>query len=292
MKAERNENPIYFRHGKLTLMNIHTQWDVAFSAGSAKRLSAATGVQLSGVDLLSLDDAQYAELARLISSACVVVISENPLSPKQLAEFGSRLGKLLVVPGVARHPDQAEVLVVRNTAHTGARADYFHSDASFLPRPPSYSILAGVEIPEFGGNTMFSNQYAAWAALSPNMKAYLRTATAKHGAARLTDPSQLTDPLPHHPLRRIHPLTGLPALYMTSLDRLLGIDDVPAAESAAILKFLYEQSCRPENVYRHQWAQDDVVVWDNRCTMHSAVGDPVPTDRVLHRVVCAGERPK
>lgn len=271
--------------------DIYSQWDAAFSTGSAQRLSAATGVRLRGVDLLSLSDAQYAELAMLISSACVVVISDNPLSPQQQVEFGRRLGDLLLVPGVKGHPELAELFVVRNDAHTGAGADFFHSDASFLPRPPSYSILAGVDIPAFGGNTMFSNQYAAWALLSPGLQEYLRTAIVKHGAAQLPDPSQLTEPLPYHPLRRTHPLTGRTALYLTSLDRLQRIEGVPAAESAAMLKFLYEHSCRMENVYRHQWAQDDVVIWDNRCTMHSAVGDPVPTDRVLHRVVCAGERP-
>jgi taurine dioxygenase len=138
---------------------------------------------------------------------------------------------------------------------------------------------------------MFSNQYAAWDALSPGLQEYLREATVTHGAARLPNPGELPEPLPRHPLRRTHPLTGRLALYLTSLDRLQVIDGVPAAESAALLAFLYAQSCRPENVYRHQWTQDDVVIWDNRCTMHSAVGDPVPTDRVLHRVVCAGERP-
>ncbi|WP_181008353.1 TauD/TfdA dioxygenase family protein [Sphingomonas montanisoli] len=266
-------------------------WEIPMLPGAAERLSAETGVRLSGMDLLDLDDTQYRQLAMLISSACVVVISDNPLTPPQQVEFARRLGDILIVPGVKRHVEQPELFVVENPAGSSAGADFFHSDASFLPRPPSYSILAGMEVPAFGGNTMFSNQYAAWATLSPALQDYLRDATARHGSARLTDPSQLTEGVPHHPLRRVHPLTKRTALYLTSLDRVQNIDGVPAQESAAILKFLYDHSCRPENVYRHRWMQDDVVIWDNRCTMHSAVGDAVSSDRVLHRVVCAGEVP-
>jgi taurine dioxygenase len=263
-----------------------------FPARIVEQLSDRIGVRLRGLDLLALDDQQVLGFATLVSSFCVVVVSDSGLRPPQQAEFARRIGELLIVPGVKRDETVPELLTLRTPANGSPGADYFHSDASFLPRPPSYSMLVGASIPIYGGNTMFSNQYAAWETLSPRLQDYLRDATVTHTATLLPNPEELSEPLPSHPLVRTHPLTGRVALYLTSLNRMQGIDGIPAEESRAVLEFLYTHSCQPENVYRHRWTQDDLVIWDNRCTMHSAVGDSVPSERILNRILVAGEQPR
>ncbi|RZL90171.1 MAG: TauD/TfdA family dioxygenase, partial [Variovorax sp.] len=156
------------------------------------------------------------------------------------------------------------------------------------------SILSAVTVPN-GGDTMWCNQYQAYERLSPTMKRMLEGLRVKFVGLRLgrmmgADATSL--PTAVHPLVRTHPETGRKALYVGHRETAQLIEGMTDEESRPLLDFLYEHSTSPDNVYRHMWQQGDVVMWDNRCTMHYAIHDYGEAERVLNRITMEGEVPQ
>ena len=161
------------------------------------------------------------------------------------------------------------------------------------------SVLYGLEVPEGRGDTMFCNMYAAWDDLSPGLRALLGGMTAMHSAETLVARNESGDnseqsigylPEPvEHPVARTHPETGLKALFVNEYFTRHFVD-MTEAESRPLLDYLIAHATRPENVYRHRWRPRDILLWDNRCTMHYAMVD-YDDDRYLHRTTVIGECP-
>ena len=188
--------------------------------------------------------------------------------------------------------------------HPGIRKQYFdasskrvsgeewHSDQSCADVPPKYSVLYQEQIPpDGGGDTMFSSAYKAYEELSPSMKTYLEGKTATHDGGRAFDKRQNVYPVSVHPVVCRHPESGRKLLFVNR-EFTSHINEVPAAESRAILEFLYNRLARPHWSMRFRWSDHSIAFWDNRCTQHYAIWDYWPNVRSGYRMFVKGtERP-
>lgn len=268
-------------------------------------LGGALGGEATGIDLAKpLDDGDFAEVERAFAAHLVLVIRDQKLAPADQVAFTRRFGAVEPHPLRSRRGADGfpEVLVIENRpGMPGARNDEWHSDITCSERPPALSVLQALVVPQALGATMYCNMYRAYETLSAGMRRMLEDMNALHSAESLvrrnnepgTDalPIAETPPPVSHPVVRTHSVTGRPALFVNP-SFTIGFDGMTREESAPLLAFLYDHATRPENVYRHAWRPGDVVMWDNRCTMHYAVHDyDETTPRLMHRTTAAGERP-
>jgi taurine dioxygenase len=228
-----------------------------------------------------MDESTFAEVLQAFHDNLVIVFPGQSIAPQDLIAFTRRFGPVEAHPlgsrrGLEEHP---EVMVLENRPGTLApRNDFWHSDISFAEVPPLGSVLFAIEVPEGRSDTMFCNMYRAFETLSPGLRSMLDGMTALHSAEKLVQevPNRLSvdvaPPAVEHPVVRIHPGTGRKALYVNP-HYTMQFKDWTAAESQTLLEMLSEHATRPENVYRHRWKAGDVLMWDNRCTMHYALRD-------------------
>ena len=282
-----------------------------------RRISPSSGAEIIGIDLREpLGDNQFAAIRQAWNDADgLLVLRDQDISPEQHIAFSRRFGELskgeisegsllsqYYLPG---HP---EIYRVSNKKQDGVplgREDagtYWHSDGSWKPDPPMASLLHALEIPPYGGDTMFADLYRAHDTLSDRMKEILTPMHAVHSLAKAQETTSYGKDLvgksdtvatkqARHPIIRTHPETGRKSLFVNRgfTDR---IDSLARAESDALLEFLFAHSTRPEILYRHQWRLHDLVIWDNRCTMHYAVADYKQAgDRYMHRTTVRGDVP-
>jgi taurine dioxygenase len=233
----------------------------------------------------------------------VLIFHQQSLDPPKLMAFGEYFGDLAPHAQLKyRVPGFPACSYVTNREPDGSvdpygynkRAVSFHSDGSHKPIPDAFTILHGLEVPREGGPTVFANTYAAYDALSDEMKRRLDGLEALHkshgGINGTKGPSARPagweeQPGSVHPVVIIHPDTGRKAIYVNPVHtvKILGLSD---EDSAALLRTLYEHCARPEFEYAHKWALGDVVLWDQRSTMHRAGGGvPVDQPRVLLRTM-------
>src|SRR5262249_6064212 len=149
-------------------------------------------------------------------------------------------------------------------------ASIWHSDRTGSTRPSMASLLHAIRIPDVGGDTLFANMYLAYDTLSAGMKKLIAPLYCIF-PGRPAEPGRLARPAVAHPLVRRHPETGRPSLFIGELVE--QFEGMTREESRPLLRFLCDHTARPQFCYRHRWQGDDLIVWDNRCTNHLAVGD-------------------
>lgn len=284
---------------------------------AATRLSPAAGSEVRGIDLKTLSESDFNALYQAWCDADgVLVVRDQTLDEESHVLFSRRFGPIYDDPDTMPmshtvskylHPDWPQIYRVSNiTASDGQplgrrkAGTYWHSDCSYLERGAKASILHAIEIPPYGGDTMFANLTAAYDALSDRMKALIDDLNVVHdfrvAGAGWTHEVKADEDLTSrtrnvHPLVRTHADTGKKSLFINR-GFTSHIDRVSASESQALLAFLYEHSEQPDFIYRHRWSRGDVVIWDNRCIMHCAVSDyPDGHRRYMHRTTGIGERP-
>ncbi len=270
-----------------------------------RRLCGALGAEARGVALSKpLGDDVARSLVDAFHEHLVLVFRDQSLDPAAQIAFTRLFGEPQEHPLRTRATVEGfpEVLVIETRpGRIGARNDYWHSDISHAERPPAASILHAFAIPEGLGDTMFCNMYRALDTLSPGMQRLLDGMEAIHSAEATMRRAEEkgTDALPvervppplAHPVLRTHPHTRRRALFVNP-HFTVSFAGMTREESAPLLDYLTAHSTPPENVYRHRWAAGDVVIWDNRCTMHYAVRDYDATvHRKHHRTTASGERP-
>jgi taurine dioxygenase len=261
---------------------------------NVRKLSNAFGIEVLGLDLRkSLPDAVIAELRKLWAEYGIVLLRAQDITPQQLIAYSRRFGELdlheTLVP--FRHPEHPELFVLSTIPVDGKPSvsenvgRHWHSDLSYTTRPPLGSIFHALVLPEVGGDTMFASMHAAYDALSDKMKELIEGLEAVHdymGVENMKkrDPglvAQLRElnPPVAQPLVRVHAETGRKALYLSEqmTKRIVGMTE---RESMPLLRFLFEHSVDPLFTYRHQWRPHDVIMWDNRSTMHLALADFAP----------------
>jgi taurine dioxygenase len=264
-------------------------------------VTGVIGAEIVGADLENLTDAQFEAIEQAFTDHLVLFFRDQPpLSIETHVAFGKRFGPLHthpVAPGPEGHP---EVMIIAADANSKyADGNNWHTDVSCDELPPLGSCLQLRILPPVGGDTLFSNMYAAYETLSPMMQEFLADKTALHEsehvyrgryADRGVDDTGKIYPSAEHPVVRTHPRSGRQALYVNPsfTTKIVGLT---AAENRAILQLLYAHQQRPEFQVRFRWSENAIAFWDNRCTQHFAIWDYWPHERMGHRVTVRGERP-
>jgi taurine dioxygenase len=253
----------------------------------------ALGARVTGVDLSKpLDAGVVEQIKSAWTRHLVLVFPGQQLGPETLIEFTRHFGELDNYDSQPfnRHPGYDEVMLLSNKPVDGKlpagayNGQNWHTDLSYTRRPAKATMVYCIQKPSVGGDTMFANMYAAYESLSPKMRALLDDMEAVNDVSLISarrDPAILEafkrlNPPVVHPAVRIHPESGKPALYIN--DRVRTFVGMSDAESKPIIKFLCEHSVQPRFVYRHRWKVRDLVLWDNRCLTHLAVGDYDPSE--------------
>jgi taurine dioxygenase len=212
----------------------------------------------------------------------VLVFRQQTADDAEFVAFLKRLGQLTFTVGETPVPHQPMLNLVSNVGRTQPPVSVFHTDTSYIAQPPAFTALRAVTLPDAGGETLFSDQYRAYDTLPTAVKAQLAEAKVLHVMSGLTlDPSAETESW--HPLFQRHPISGRSALFLSTPKRCQAISGVAPAAAERIIRLLYRHSIRPYRLYRHRWQSGDIVIWDNRCTMHRADHTGVVGDRILHR---------
>jgi taurine dioxygenase len=259
-------------------------------------LTPRIGAEVSGLDLRQpLSARQVERLKQALADHLVLFFRDQPIDHEAHKRFGRYFGELALhsaVPGLDDHPE-----IVAIHADAGSKyvaGEDWHSDLTCDLEPPLGSILRLHTVPESGGDTLFASMYAAYEALSPRMQAYLEGLTAIHDADHVYRPLfpdvDRKYPCSVHPVIRTHPVTGRKLLFVNS-SYVTRLREVPEAESAAVLGFLYDHIKNPNFQVRFRWTPDAIAFWDNRCTQHLATWDYFPQVRSGFRVTVAGDRP-
>ena len=269
----------------------------------------ALGAEIGGVDLRTIDDRDFAAIHRAWLDHLVLLFRGQELTDDDLIAFSRRFGALDWAPVqetgrrfVEGHP---EIYVVSNVIENGepigslgAGEAVWHTDMSYLEAPPKASMLYALEVPAAGGNTYFCNMYRIYELLPEELRRRIAGLTLKHdgtynsggyvrqGVTAVDDP--VTSAGVYHPLVVTHPESGRPALYL-GRRRNAYIGGLALAESEALLDELWSYTVREDVSWGNQWRTGDVVLWDNRCTMHRRDPFDPESRRVLHRTQIKGE---
>ncbi len=269
-------------------------------------MSVFTGAEIFGVDLKQpLGEPAIRRIWNALLEWKVVFFREQHLDHAGHVAFARQLGEPTVGHVLYGHEEGfPEVYSVarRRERHSHAEPDPirpwsgWHTDLTTLVNPPMASILRGVTIPPYGGDTQFANLAAAYAALSPTLRQFLDRLRVVHGYGEVTTDAltrtQRKSFSSEHPLVRVHPETGERVLFVSPAFA-RSVVGLSARESQVLLEFLWEHSVRPEFVVRFRWRAGDVAIWDNRATAHLAPEDIFDTefDRQLYRVTLLGDVP-
>lgn len=264
------------------------------------------GAEISGLDLTRpLNDNQFEQLYHAQLRHQVVFLRGQDITPQQQRDLARRFGDLHIHP-VYPHVKEVEEIIVLDTHNDNPPDnDNWHTDVTFIDTPPAGAILAAKQLPEVGGDTLWTSGIAAWETLSAPLKALLGGLRAEHDfrksfpewkyrntqeehrrwlAAVEKNPPVL------HPVVRTHPVTGRQALFVNNgfTTRIVGLAE---KESEALLGFLLEHAVKPEFQVRWRWREGDLAIWDNRVTQHYANADYMPQRRIMHRATILGDRP-
>jgi taurine dioxygenase len=268
-----------------------------------KPTGAGLGAEISDVDLRKLDDSLFAELHRAWLQNLVLLVRDQQLSDADLISFSRRFGDLDWAPvqetGRRFVEGLPEIYVVSNVLEKGEPIGslghgeaVWHTDMSYVEKPPKASVLYALETPAKGGNTYFVNMYSLYEALPPELKQRIAGLKVKHdgtynsggyvrqGVMPSVDPRDAPGAL--HPLVYVHPETGKRALYL-GRRRNAYIEGLPLAASEALLDDLWSHADHKEFSWMHVWRPGDLVLWDNRCTMHRRDAFDANARRILHR---------
>ena len=259
-----------------------------------ERQTGHLGAYVYGADIGSLAPHEAKDLARsLLNEHLVICFRGQEISPEQHLAFARAFGELYVQPVVVGKDGYPQIVEVRGTH---ALTESWHSDSTHSKRPPGLSILVARRLPEFGNDTAFASQHAAYESLSVPLQKFLGGLTATHRTLDNPVSSSYVGTgvaeVASHPVVRTHSITGRKALFVNS-QYTRHIDDLAAPESAALLKFLCEHAAREEYTWRHHWQPGDMVIWDNAAVQHRVIGDRPRSDgvRLLDRITTLGEAP-
>jgi len=269
-----------------------------------RRIAGALGAEIEGVDAAQPLAAEViAEVRQAFLDHLVVFIRNQKLTPRAQLAFAQRFGQPMEYPQLKGLPECPLVTPVVKLENERVNfGGVWHSDTSYLARPPMASMLYAVETPPRGGDTLFANQYLAYQTLSEGLQQTLAGLVGVNSSAkadvsktredRLRDAgAELKVLIGEHPVVRTHPETGRKALYLNfgHTARFRGWTE---QESAPLLDYLFMHQVKPEFTCRFQWEPGSLAFWDNRCAQHYPVNDYHGFRRVMHRVTLEGDPPR
>lgn len=269
----------------------------------SRKVGENFGVEFYDVDVRCLTRRQRGIVTRARNEHGVVFFRNQDLDCNQHIEFSERFGSIVGNRFFERVDGHEQIAVVRKEPrHRTVVGESWHTDHSYDPAPAQGSILYAREVPDSGGDTLFSNMYMAYAALSDGLRKTLDRLTAVHSSVHVFSDDGIREYEPEedrfhnsdqavqtseHPMVLVHPLSGRRALYINPCFT-THIAGWSRTESAALLEYLYRHTTREEFVTRFRWQQDSMAFWDNRAVMHRALNDYPSQRRIMHRVTLAG----
>ncbi|MCH9672054.1 MAG: TauD/TfdA family dioxygenase [Gammaproteobacteria bacterium] len=273
-------------------------------------LSGAIGAEVGGIEnVADMSEREFAQVRDALMGHAVLVFRDQRLTPDQQKDFSRRFGALMPVPFVKTLDEHPEIIGVIKEADERTHSVFgggWHSDFSFLERPPLASCLYALDVPAVGGDTLFASTRGALEGLSDGLRAMLDGLKVLHSGKRSygtrgrfsrdqlasmpVEPSAEGDVEVPHPLIRTLPESGAKCLFVNPAYT-VRVDGWSEEESAPLLKHLYARIARPENTCRVSWSVGTLVIWDNRAALHAAVNDYDGFRREMHRTTISGERP-
>jgi len=275
-----------------------------------RSLTARLGLEITGLDLTRATEAEIRDLAECLDRASALLLRGQSMTPEEVVGFSRHLGALDEAPvnenGKKFVAGLPELYVVSNIKDAkgeaigslGAGEAVWHTDMSYLATPPDASLLYAVETPQEGGDTWVAGMHAALEDMAPELRARIEGRRIKHdgtynsggylrqGVTATDDLAQAPGAL--HPAICRHPRTGREALYL-GRRRNAYVEGLGKAESDALLDALWAHATRPEYCYRHRWRVGDVLIWDNRATLHRRDPFDPAARRLMHRTQVRGK---
>ena len=269
-------------------------------------LSSAIGAEIGNVDISKdLSSTVITEIRSALLEHLVIFFRDQDLSnPERHKMFTKYFGDLFIHPNFNLGQNNPEmVYLTRKPGDTAAAGEKWHADTTMMKNPPMGAILFALEVPDWGGDTLFANQYMAFENLSPGMKRLLMRLKAVHNDSRVAGPAvslnskratkvredddwTLTEN--SHPVIRTHPETLKKCLFVNSI-YVHHFEGMSVEESQDLLEFLYTESTRPEYSCRFRWKNNSVAFWDNRCVQHLAIHDNHSATRRMQRTQITGD---
>ena len=269
-------------------------------------IAGALGAEVLGVDMArDLPADLVGEVRQALLDHLVIFLREQNVTPPQQLAFARKFGEPIEYPQLKGLPECPMITpVVKLETERHNFGGIWHSDTTYLEKPPMGSMLLAREVPPVGGDTMFANQYLAYETLSDGLKKTLDGLTGVSSSSKADVTKTRADALKQagagatpkhlsaeHPIVRTHPETGMKALY-TSVAHTSHIKGWTEQESLPLLEFLWQHQTRPEFTCRFQWRVGSLAFWDNRCAMHNPINDYHGFRRVMHRITLAGDKPR
>lgn len=245
------------------------------------------GIEVNETRITEMNDKDIVALRHAIANNGFIVLRRQAVSDANFVVFLNQLGQMTFTVGETPVLHQPSLNAVSNVGRVHPPRSVFHTDTSYVAQPPAFTALRALTIPSSGGETLFSDQYRAYETLPRAVKEKLAEARVLHVISGLAlDENQERH---WHPLFMRHPLSGRLALFLSTPERCQAISGIMLEKAQRIIRLLYRHSVRHYRLYCHRWQPGDIVIWDNRCTMHRADHSKVVGDRVLHRGLVLGE---
>jgi taurine dioxygenase len=273
-------------------------------------MAGAMGAEIRGIDLSKdLSNQQRSEIHRAFLDNSMIYFRHQELPPRRQVEVARLFGKPAIYPflkGLDEAPEvNALIKTEKDTVNFGGG---WHSDTTYKQKPDMGTLLYAVEVPEFGGDTLFASMYAAYEALSSGMKKFIDPLVGVNSSEKLYKGgraaamqelsgmkgafrSESTELIGEHPVVRTHPETGRKALYVNRAHT-VRFKDATEDECRSLIDYLSAHAVRPEFTCRLRWEPGTLAIWDNRCTQHMALNDYQGKRRHMHRVTIEGDIPR
>ncbi len=267
-------------------------------------IAGTIGAEIHNVDVSQdLDERTVGDIRKALLDHCVIFFRDQKLDAEQHKAFTRRFGKIFIHPNYKGLQADPEIITItREPGDKKIVGEDWHADTTMMPEPPMGAILYAVEVPPYGGDTLFANQYQAYETLSVGMKKLLSGLRAIHSdrlvagpaanknayrSTKVREDADWRETVSTHPVVVTHPETGRKLLYVNH-SYTVGFEDMTEAESRPLLDYLLNHGHRPEFTCRFRWEKGSIAFWDNRACKHLAIHDAGPFRRVMRRTQIAG----
>jgi taurine dioxygenase len=267
-------------------------------------IAGTIGAEVHGVDVSrDLDDRTIADIRKALLDHCVIFFRGQSLAAERHKAFTRHFGEIFIHPNYKGMQADSEIVqITREPGDKKIIGEEWHADTTMVAEPPLGAILYAVEVPPYGGDTLFANQYQAYETLSDGMKKMLQSLRALHSDRKVAGPGanmnahrstkvrqddNWRETVSAHPVVATHPETGRKLLYVNH-SYTTCFEGMTEAESRPLLDYLLEHGHRPEFTCRFRWETGSIAFWDNRCCKHLAIHDAGPFRRVMRRTQISG----
>ncbi len=270
------------------------------------KLTPIIGAEIIGENIFNnLSSDIYDEIYNCLIENKVIFFRNQKITAEQHINFAKNFGEIEpphpIYPSVDKYP---EIVLLENDKNKPPDTDVWHTDVTFKPNPPFASILYSKIIPPIGGDTIWSSLPAIYEALPLDIKKYLESLNAVHDMGDFRNTFVKNEPTGYakelnkgfqnfgssiHPVIKLHPISKKKIIYINPgfTNHIVGLN---AIDSNNLLNYLFTFMNKPEFQIRFKWTENTIAMWDNRCTMHYAIGDYMPYHRKMHRVTVLNDK--